>query len=637
MSDYPVPESRSGRSPAASPRLNPGADHHPTTAGTSRIAPLPNREVESREGAGHGADPPALGVGDCRDDVVVVGSSPPAAAGMDGSRRGNGVGADRLSPVDHVLLALLQAHRVLTTPQLITLVGRPERTVDYRLSRLRASGVVERTRPYAASGSAPFFWWLTRSGAKLVEGTSPAPGKAAPNPLFLRHTAAIAGLYVALVDVDPSIGLTCCSWRRDETAWEEWTPSLGRPKHLRPDAYMEVALDVDGEPGRAGAFIEIDFATMDQRRLAAKVARHRDYASDRAWWNQHPGCPVLLLVTTSEARVTRFLANVERARPRPSPYVEADPAASDPVVAACASVSAPEEALSAPVWRTSAADAPSTLTALLAGEVRTYRRLVATVRAGRAAHERYRQIRAIHPLATDHEPLAEAMGDGEAAAAAQFLFGHVLPYNPSVKEDWAARHIELVTATHAWWVEGDGRSGWPPPPAAVVGGWRRLYRAMWAEQARTLLERAARSADDPRLRRPAATLAEGALVEGWRLAREGSIDGRSSAAQAAVDYEARRNAAISDTVRSLPLHRRLATSRGALGADYDTRHLVVCVDCAIPRHDDPEYSRYGGRARCPLCEGDLVPAHERPALPAELADSLDVVAERLRRLEGASR
>jgi hypothetical protein len=228
----------------------------------------------------------------------------------------------------------------MTTPQLITLVRRPERTVDYRLSRLRDAGVVERTRPYAASGSAPFFWWLTRSGAQLVEGTSPAPGKAAPNPLFLRHSGAIASLYVALVDLGPHLGLADCSWRRAETAWEEWSPSLGRPKHLRPDAHMEVTLDVDGEPARAGAFVEIDFATMDQRRLAAKVTRHRDYASDRAWWSRHPGCPAVLLLTTSDARVTRFLANLERDRPRPSYSGDEDPTAWKPVVAACACVSA---------------------------------------------------------------------------------------------------------------------------------------------------------------------------------------------------------------------------------------------------------------------------------------------------------
>jgi len=629
MSDYQVSESRSGRSPSLSSRPTFDSDQH---QGTSRIGPSPNREVVSREVAGQDTDPWSPAVGDCRDDSAVA-CGHPAWAGAAGGRRGARSVADRLTSLDHVLLALLQTHRVLTTPQLITLVGRPERTVDYRLSRLREAGVVERTRPYAASGSAPFFWWLTRSGAQLAEGTSPAPGKAAPNPLFLRHSAAIAGLYVALTDLGPHIGLTDCSWRRDEIAWEEWSPSLGRAKHLRPDAHFEVTFDVDGEPGRVGAFVEIDFATMDQRRLAAKVARHRDYASDGAWWNRHPGCPALLLVTTSDARVTRFLANLERARPRPSYYGdEGDPTAWEPVAAACACVSAPEEALSAPVWRTSAADAPSTLSSLLSADVRTYRRLVATVRAQRAADEQYRRLQAIHPLAVDSERLADAVDDHEAAAAVRFLFDQVLPYNPSVKEEWAAQHLDLVTTTHTWWVEGDGRSGWPPPTAQVVSAWRALYRRLWAEQASRLLDRAAESANDPRLRRPAADLAAGTLVRAWRLERESGPDALSAAEEAALDYEARRDAAVADALRAIPLHRRIATSRAALEADYDAQHLVVCVDCAIVRHDDPEQRRYGGPARCPLCDGELVAAQQFPALPGELGDSLALVAGRLGRI-----
>ncbi len=108
-----------------------------------------------------------------------------------------------LSDVDHEVLVLLCVHRVLTTSQLITLTGRPERTVDYRLARLRAASLLGRTRPYAASESAPFYWWLTRAGARLIEGTSPAPGKGDPNPLFLRHTAAGAMVVAAERGKDP--------------------------------------------------------------------------------------------------------------------------------------------------------------------------------------------------------------------------------------------------------------------------------------------------------------------------------------------------------------------------------------------------------------------------------------------------
>ena len=522
---------------------------------------------------------------------------------------------------------------MLTTPQLIALSGRPERTIDYRLSRLRSAGLVDRTRPYAASGSAPFFWWLTRSGAQLVEGTSPAPGKATPHPLFLRHTAAIAGLYVALVDVGPSIGMCCETWLRDELAWEEWSPTLGQAKHLRPDAYVELALEVDGEVGRAGAFVEVDFATMDQPRLRAKVARHRDYASDRAWWDRHPGCPALLLLTTSEARVTRFLANVEKDRPRQNRYDGDDHEFDwDELVAAAAAVGSPEAALSAPVWRTSPADAPMPLSALLAGEVRKYRRLVANVRARRALHERYQQAERVNVLAEDPVALASALGDQQAGTAVRFLFeDRVNAYSRRV---WAEDHLELVTATYRWWVNDNGRSGWPPPPEPVVYGWETIYRKLWTNQARTLLANVEGiAADDPRLCRPAACVAAGELVREWTLTKEGVTDRRVAEAEATADYETRRQAAVADHLRQLPLHRRVVASEAALAADYDARHLIVCTDCGIARHerDDPyDYQRDS----CPLCGGPLIPAVDRPEVLPPLTESCATIRALLDDLDG---
>lgn len=625
MSSYPTPESRSGRSPEVPTRLDTAS----AVPRFSRIGHDPNREVPRREGAGEGADPTAGGVGDCRDDLAVAFPHPASGGGGRGRR---GVAA-RISSIDHQLLFLLNAHRVLTTPQLIALTGRPERTVDYRLSRLRPAGLVDRTRPYTASGSAPFFWWLTRSGARLVEGTSPAPGKATPNPLFLRHTAAIAGLYVALIDVGPSIGMHCESWLRDELAWEEWSPSLGRSKHLRPDAYLEVSLEVDGEVGRAGAFVEVDFATMGQPRLRAKVARHRDYASDRAWWDRHPGCPVLLLLTTSEARVTRFLANVEKDRPRQNHYDGDDHEFDwDELVAAAAAVGSPEAALSAPVWRTSPADAPVTLSALLAGEVRKYRRLVANVRDRRALYERYQQAERVNVLAEDPNALAVALGDHQAAAAVRYVFENQV--NAYTRRVWAEDHLELVTATHFWWVADDGQSGWPPPSTAVLHGWQALYRDLWANQARTLLANVeAIAADDPRLCRPAASVAAGELVREWALTTEGVTDGRVAKAEAASDYEARRRAAVAYHLRQLPLHRRLVASEAGLGANFDAQHLVICTDCGIARHerDDP----YGyQRDSCPLCGGPLIPAADRPEVLPPLTESIATIRALLADLDG---
>lgn len=232
------------------------------------------------------------------------------------------------------------------------------------------------------------------------------------------------------------------------------------------------------------------------------------------------------------------------------------------------------------MWRTTPADAPVTLSALLAGEVRKYRRLVANVRARRALQERYQQAEGVNVLAEDPEALASALGDQRASAAVHYLFeDRVSAYN---RRAWAEGHLDLVTATYRWWVDDDGRSGWPPPPTAVVRGWQVLYRDLWTNQAEKLRANAdAIAVDDPRLCQPAARVA--------------------------ADELARRQAAVSDHLRQLPLHRRLVASEATLAGDYDARHLVVCTDCGIARHerDDP----YGYQHDCcPVREGPLVPA-----------------------------
>lgn len=551
---------------------------------------------------------------------------------MSGGRTGTVLStADRLAAIDHDLLGLLQAHRVLTTPQLIALTGRPERTIDYRLARLRARALVDRTRPYAASGSAPFYWWLTRTGARLVEGSSPAPGKGTPNPLFLRHTAAIAGLYVTLTETGPNVGLTLSSWQRDDEAWEDWSSYRG-PGRLRPDAYAEVRLDVDEAVGVAGAFVEVDFATMDQARLRAKVARHRRYCAETIWWDRHPCCPALLLVTTSEARVNHFLAGVERDRPRPSLYEHENPAHYDELVAACAAVISPEEAVTAPVWRAAVGDAPITLVQLLAPEVRQYRRVVTRVDATHQAEaDRHRRAR-VHELAKEVEAVADALGDPEAAAAVRHLLGPGRGF--AGREEWIAAHPGLADATLTWWTAtkaGDARGA----PRDLLTAWRALSREYWLAQADVLLgdNEAVRLAD-PRLRRAAAALATGEVTDDLAFRPSHPVDGRMAFEAALAEHEQRRETAVVTQLHALPLRRRLRTDRTDLEAAYDAEHLYVCTSCALPRNDDDPGGRGLHAARCACCGGPLVPLAYAPDLPPPLEDSLDRIAARRRQLRG---
>jgi hypothetical protein len=447
---------------------------------------------------------------------------------------------------------------------------------------------------------------LTRSGAHLVEGISPAPGKATPNPLFLRHTTAIAGLYVALVDGGPSTGLSCERWVRDEHSWEEWSSTFGHKHYL--------------------AFVEIDFATMDQARLRAKVARHRAYASDGAWWSKHPGCPVLLLLTTSEARATRFLSTVERDKPKPSIWEQENSTHPDGLIAACASVASPEEALSTPVWRTSAADAPMLLSSILAGEVRTFRGVVRTWHAERDAADRRSRAAAVEKIETNRADLGVVLG-GVSAIALAFVFDDVC-VGSDQQEKWALAHLDLVEVTIDWWERPGNRS---TVPTEVVAGWRALHREMWTEQADLLLANTdAIACQDPRLRRLAARLARGELIESRRLTIAEPINGPEIANELSAEYLTRRRVAVDAEWHALALRRRLLTSTAQLEASYDATHLVVCKDCGIARHV-PDLDQWGRCSTdiCPACFGPLIPGADDPSLPPSLEESLAVIRRRL--------
>ncbi len=561
------------------------------------------------------------------------GSSPTRRGAVINRGRTNMVATrvDRLCAIDHDVLGLLRAHRVLTTPQLIALTRRPERTIDYRLARLRERSLVERTRPYAASGSAPFYWWLTRAGARLVEGTSPAPGKGTPNPLFLRHTAAIAGLYVALRDSGPNVGLTLTKWRRDEEAWENWSSYRGTGR-LRPDAYAELGLDVDGADGVAGALLEIDLATMDQARLRAKVARHRRYCAETIWWDRHPCCPALLLVTTSEARVNRFLAGVEKDRPRPSPYDREHTTHYDELVAACAVVASPEEAVISPVWRAGVGDAPVTLSALLTPEVRQYRRVVARVESAQRQHDEHRRRHLVNDLARGWSALAEATGDDEAAAVIRYLFDGPL-HAINARETWGLAHLDLVEQTAQWWATAGTDAG--TAPASLIAAWRAVYRECWLAQAEWFLgDNAAVRLGDPRLRRPAAEVARGDLANDRDLRPVSPIDGHAAVDEAMAEHERRRSASVAASLHALPLHRRVRADRANLEVAYDAAHLLVCPSCALPHNDEDPTRRPHHTPTCRCCGGTLVPLIEAPALPPPLEESLERVAARRALLRG---
>jgi len=198
--------------------------------------------------------------------------------------RGSDPVADRLSPVDHELLAHLLAHRVLTTPQLIALVCRPERSIDYRLSRLRATGVVDRTRPYAASGSAPFILVADPKGRPSRGGNLTGAGQGGTQSAVLAphvgHRRTLRG--ARRHRTQHRLGSACPGSGTRRPGRSGPTNFAGQ-KHLRPDAYVEV--DWTWTRSVAGLARSSRSTSPPWTRSGSgpRVTRHRDYASDRAW------------------------------------------------------------------------------------------------------------------------------------------------------------------------------------------------------------------------------------------------------------------------------------------------------------------------------------------------------------------
>jgi protein involved in plasmid replication-relaxation len=217
----------------------------------------------------------------------------------------------QLSDLDLRILDLLSHHRVLTQNQLAAINPKtPARTLRYRCARLAENGLAGRSRPYRERGSAPFHLWPTRKGEAVVKGGSPPRGgdRSEPNPLFLSHAAGLSEIYVALERTLPD-QVRIARFEREGEAREEFTVLTSREKRaIAPDLFIEIK-DQDGS---LTAFVELDMGSMSHRRLAQKAAGYADYAQAKAWQQQHPFCPALLFITTTESRARSFLAAMRR-------------------------------------------------------------------------------------------------------------------------------------------------------------------------------------------------------------------------------------------------------------------------------------------------------------------------------------
>lgn len=180
--------------------------------------------------------------------------------------------ASRLTERDRFVIRLVFEHRVLTTAQIAEVGFDSLRRAEARLAQLHGLRVLERFRPFATAGSAPFHWVLDEAGAHLLAAEAGVEvgelawrrdrSLALATSQRLAHTVGANGVFTALIAAGRRGGdLRLAQWWSERRCAAEWGALV------RPDGYGVI----EGHGRRVAFLLEYDAGTERLARLAAKL------------------------------------------------------------------------------------------------------------------------------------------------------------------------------------------------------------------------------------------------------------------------------------------------------------------------------------------------------------------------------
>jgi hypothetical protein len=195
--------------------------------------------------------------------------------------------AGRLTARDRWLLRMLHEHRVLTTTQITQLAFGTTRAATARLLTLYQHQAVDRFRPLAPSGSAPWHFVLGPAGAHVLAAedaiTTGQLGYRRDRALAialsprLAHTTGVNAFFTALAARARTTGnAELARWWPEQRCAALWGDLA------RPDAYGQWREHRPGGGAGTDFFLEYDTGTEDLPRLLAKLTGYQMLAASTA-------------------------------------------------------------------------------------------------------------------------------------------------------------------------------------------------------------------------------------------------------------------------------------------------------------------------------------------------------------------
>jgi hypothetical protein len=238
--------------------------------------------------------------------------------------------AGRLTARDRWLAWMLAEHRVLTTMQITQLAYGTHRQATARLLTLHRLGVLDRFRPYTATGSAPLHYTLATLGAQVLAAdhdTTPDTLDHHPERLArlavstqLAHAVGANSVFTALAAHARSSaghGQLTVWWseRRCRTAWDglvrpdgygRWRHTADSSEQVETDFMIEYDLDSEGLdrvvaklPGYAHLAAITGLTTPVLFWLPTPRRETRLHQAITAWQHRKPHHVGLVLATTN--------------------------------------------------------------------------------------------------------------------------------------------------------------------------------------------------------------------------------------------------------------------------------------------------------------------------------------------------